>query len=172
MSQQCVLHSRPFLEFLFTKLLFLEQTDSAEVPIVALRKQWTHDRAQMACHIPKTGWHNSMKKTRSLCARPPGWMAKGAKVSLSQRKYPCRRIATLLLQSTKSPVLDMNIQSLQIDLVQWQRTANEDNPPVPTLLSAMKRDSAGLQPTPTMTLPPRPPMVRMSHILVFDWDGL
>jgi hypothetical protein len=34
--------------------LFLEQTDSGEVPIVASRKQWVHDRAQMACHIPKT----------------------------------------------------------------------------------------------------------------------
>jgi hypothetical protein len=39
MSQQRVLHSRPFLEFFFTKLLFLEQTDSDKLPIVASRKQ-------------------------------------------------------------------------------------------------------------------------------------
>lgn len=43
---------------------------------------------------------------------------------------------------------------------------------MPTLLSARKRDSAGLQPTPTMSLSPRPPMVRMSRILAFDWDSL
>ena len=109
-----------FLSSSSSSFCFSNRLIGPEVPIIASRKQWTHDRAQLACHIPKIGWHDSMKKTRTLDARPPGWMARGAKVSLSQRKYPCGRIATLLLQSTKSPVLGMNIQSLQIDLVQRQ----------------------------------------------------
>jgi hypothetical protein len=57
--QQCVLYSGPFLESPSLGF-FLEQTDSGEVPIVAPRKPWMHDRAQMACRIPKTGWHDSM----------------------------------------------------------------------------------------------------------------
>jgi len=108
--------------------------------------------------IRKAGWHDSMKRTWTLGAPPPARMARkgkdvveSAKKSLQKDCHTPRLVDKELCTWHKHPITPVR----PYPVANAQQTMSNKGKTIlaPTLLSARKRDSADLQPTPTMSLP-------------------